>query len=178
MTLPMAIRVAYAKAKVGFVFARRGLVMEACSSFFLPRLLGFSRALYLTTTGEVVTAESPKISDLFSEVLDSQEAVLPRALEIATMIAQNTSSISTYTMKEMMYRNPGSAEATHLMDSEIMFQLYDKPDNTEGVKSFMEKRQADFRGSMDRDLPDCLPWWEAVDVRPTHERREDAKAKL
>ncbi|KPM46507.1 hypothetical protein AK830_g174 [Neonectria ditissima] len=164
MTLPMSIRVVSKTAKVGFVFARRGVVMEACSSFFLPRLIGYSRALYLTTTGSVVQADAPVIRDLFAEILDSPSEVLPRALEIATDIAQNTSTISTYLMREMMWRNPGSAESTHLLDSEIMFQLYDKKDKHEGIASFLEKRQAAFTGSVHLDMPQCLPWWTPVNL--------------
>lgn len=102
------------------------------------------------------------IRDLFAEILPKPEMVLPRALEIASDIAKNTSTVSTYVMKEMMWRNPGSAEATHLLDSEIMFQLYDKKDKEEGIKSFLEKRDPNFTGSVNEDLPGCLPWWAPI----------------
>lgn len=105
------------------------------------------------------------IKDLFAEILDSPEKVLPRALEIATDIANNTSTVSTYVMKEMMWRNPGSIEGTHLLDSQIMFQLYDKADKIEGIQSFLEKRRAEFTGSVNHDMPDCLPWWQPIDVQ-------------
>lgn len=78
MQLPCAIRIAYAQAKIGFVFARRGLVMEAASSFFLPRLIGFSRALHLTTTGATYKADSKLLEGLYSEVLETPEAVMAR----------------------------------------------------------------------------------------------------
>lgn len=104
MTLPAAIRVAYSKAKIGFVFSRRGIIMEAVSSFFLPRLIGMSRAMHLTTTGAVYPAEHPLLSNLFSEVLPSPEATVARALEIADDITKNTSTISTKLMRDLMYR--------------------------------------------------------------------------
>ena len=80
MQLPCAIRIAYAQAKIGFVFARRGLVMEAASSFFLPRLIGYSRALHLTTTGATYRADSKLLDGLYSEVMDTPEAVMTRCV--------------------------------------------------------------------------------------------------
>ncbi|KAJ8104833.1 hypothetical protein OPT61_g10541 [Boeremia exigua] len=91
MTLPMNIRIAYRDAKIGFVFARRGLVMEACSSFFLPRLIGHSRAMQAITTGSVYTAKDKVFDGLFSELMDRPEDVLPRALQVAEDVVKNTS---------------------------------------------------------------------------------------
>lgn len=127
MTLPMTIRIAYSQAKIGFVFARRGLIMEACSAFFLPRLIGMSRALHVVTTGATYRADDKIFGDLFSETLDAPEKVLPRALEIADDIVKNTSVVSTHLMRELMYRNPGSAEGTHLLDSRLIFELFSTP---------------------------------------------------
>ena len=124
MTLPMTIRIASKTAKIGFVFARRGLVMEACSSFFLPRLIGMSRALHIVSTGATYQADHKLLDGLFSEVLDTPEQVLPRALEIAEDISSNCSNVSLALMKDMMYRNPGTAEGTHLLDSKIMWELF------------------------------------------------------
>jgi enoyl-CoA hydratase/carnithine racemase len=89
MTLPMTIRIAHKDAKIGFVFARRGLVMEAASSFFLPRLIGMSRSLHLVTTGSTYPASHKLMDGLFSELLDTPQQVLPRALELATEITEN-----------------------------------------------------------------------------------------
>lgn len=158
MTLPMTIRIAYANAKLGFVFAQRGVVMEAASSFYLPRLIGYSKALYLTTTGSVFPASSSHFGDLFAEILPTPDAVLPRALELASQIAVQTSLISTYLMREMMYRNPNSPEGAHLLDSEIMVQLYDKEDKKEGLKAFLEKRNVNFKGDFKSGLPENVPW--------------------
>jgi enoyl-CoA hydratase/carnithine racemase len=124
MTLPMNIRITHRTAKIGFVFARRGLVMEACSSFYLPRLIGHSRAMQAVTTGATYLATDPVWSGLFAEVVEKPEDVLPTALKVARDVVSNTSAVSTYLMKEMMYRDTGSVEATHLLDSRILFELF------------------------------------------------------
>jgi len=124
MTLAMTIRLAHRSAKIGFVFARRGLVMEAASSFFLPKLIGHSRALHLCTTGATYRADDRLLDGLFSELCDSPEEVLPRALGIAEDVVANTSVVSTYLMREMMWRTPASAEETHLLDSQILYELF------------------------------------------------------
>lgn len=164
MCLPAAIRVAYSKAKVGFVFSRRGIIMEACSSYFLPRLIGHSRALHLTTTGSVYPAESPLFGTLFSELLPSPEATLKRALELADEVAKNTSTVSTKMMRDLMYRGPDSAEGAHLLDSRIIHGLFGSKDNVEGVQSFLQKRQVNFTGQVPEDAPDGYPWWNQVDI--------------
>ncbi|KAK5131479.1 enoyl-CoA hydratase/isomerase family protein [Cryomyces antarcticus] len=164
MTLPMSIRIAYSQAKIGFVFARRGLVMEACSSYFLPRLIGLSRSLHLTTTGATYPASSHLFGTLFSETLDRAEEVLPRALAIAEEVVANTSTVSTYLMRELMWRGPESAEAAHLLDSSILYELFSSTDNKEGVKAFLEKRSVHFQGTMEKDAPQAYPWWNPIDV--------------
>jgi enoyl-CoA hydratase/carnithine racemase len=120
----MTIRVAYRAAKIGFVFARRGLVMEACSSFFLPRLIGMAKALHLVTTGATYRADDQLFGGLFSELADTPEGVLPKAIGLAEEIVKNTSTVSTYLMRQMMYRDTGSAEGQHLLDSRILYELF------------------------------------------------------
>jgi enoyl-CoA hydratase/carnithine racemase len=153
MTLPMAIRIAPSAAKIGFVFARRGLVMEAASSFFLPKLVGLSQAMHLVTTGATYPASHKLLSGLFSETVDNPADVLPRALEIAHEFTENCSGVSWALMRDMMWRNPGSAEEAHLLDSRIIYDLFSTPDNKEGVKSFLEKRKVQFQGNIERDAP-------------------------
>ena len=153
--------------------------MEAASSFFLPRLIGHSRALHLTTTGSTYKATDPLLSNLFSEVLPTGEETLARALEIAASVASNTSTIATSLMRDLMYRGPDNAEDTHLLDSSIIYGLFGKGDNEEGVRSFFDKRRPDFKGSFQStvgDLPQGYPWWKPVDtsVRP-HARGTKAK---
>ncbi|KAJ4365478.1 hypothetical protein N0V95_000413 [Ascochyta clinopodiicola] len=164
MTLPMNIRLCYRDAKIGFVFARRGLVMEACSSYFLPRLIGHSRAMQAITTGSVYLAKDKVFDGLFSELLDSPEEVLPRALQVAEDVVRNTSVVSTYLMKEMMYRDAGSPEGQHLLDSRVIYELFGSPDNTEGVQSFLQKRPAQFSGTMDNTNVTGYPWWMPIDT--------------
>jgi enoyl-CoA hydratase/carnithine racemase len=164
MTLPCAIRVVSATAKCGFVFARRGIIMEACSSYFLPRLIGLSRAIHLCTTGAVYPASSPLLSQLFSEVLPTPEATLARAIELATEIAENTSVVSTKLMRDLMYRGADSAEGAHLLDSKIIHGLFGGKDNNEGVQSFFQKRAPNFQGKFPDDAPAAYPWWEQTNI--------------
>lgn len=164
MTLPANIRIAHSAAKIGFVFSRRGLVMEACSSFFLPRLIGHSRAMRAITTGATYRADDGIWDGLFAETLDRAEDVLPRALEVARDVVRNTSAVSTHLMKELMYRDAGSPEGQHLLDSRVIFELFGSPDNTEGVQSFLEKRQANFTGTLDNTKMTQYPWWMPLDI--------------
>lgn len=178
MTLPCAIRVTSASSRIGFVFARRGIVMEACSSYFLPKLIGYSRAMHLVSTGAVYPATSKLFDGLFCEVLDRTEDVLPRALEFASDISKNVSTVSWTLMRDLIWRGKDSAEETHLLDSQVLWALFGGKDNAEGVKSFLEKRQAKYEGTMERDAPYAWPWWNAVDVRQVELRKERRPAKL
>jgi enoyl-CoA hydratase/carnithine racemase len=164
MTLPMTIRVASNKAKVGFVFARRGIVMEAASCFFLPRLVGYSKAMHLVSTGAVYPSTHSLVSDLFTEILDPEQ-VVPRALELANEIAKNTSTVSVCMNKELIWRGPNSPEGAHLVTSKIIRELFTSNDNKEGVRSFMEKRPPQFQDTLNRHAPTSWPWWTPVETR-------------
>ncbi|KAJ3417192.1 hypothetical protein HDV05_006398 [Chytridiales sp. JEL 0842] len=160
ITLGMDIRIACKQARIGFVFVRRGITPEACSGYFLPRLVGYSRAMELFLTGRVYPADSPALGNLFSTVYDTREEVLPAAMKLAHDIAENTSSISAAMTKALVWRGGDSAEAQHLIDSKSIFALGAGPDGKEGVKSFMEKRKPAFTGSSN-ELPHFYPWWKA-----------------
>lgn len=135
-----------------------------------------SRALHLVTTGATYPANSPLLSQLFSETLPSADAVLPRALEIANDIVSNTSAVSTFLMRDMMYRDTGSAEGQHLLDSRLIYEMFSTKDNKEGVQAFLMKRPVNFEGTMQNDAPSAWPWYQAVNtgIRPIAE----VKSKL
>jgi enoyl-CoA hydratase/carnithine racemase len=158
MTLPCNIRVVSNKAKVGFVFGRRGFNMEACSSFFLPRLIGTSKAMHLVTTGAVYPSTHHLFRDLFSEIVDPDQ-VLPRALAIADEIAGNVSNVAVRIMKDMIYRGPDSPEGAHLLESRLFWDLFRGKDTKEGIESFLQKRPAKFEATMENDAPVAYPWW-------------------
>lgn len=164
MTLPAAVRIASRDAKVGFVFGRRGFNLEACSSFYLPRLIGTSRALHLVTTGAVYPATHRLLGELFSEVVAPDE-VLPRALAVADDIAANMSGVAARVMRDMIYRGPNSPEEAHLLESRVFYDLATGRDSKEGIQSFLEKRAPDFKATMEEDAPGVYPWWKPVDVR-------------
>ncbi|KIH89254.1 enoyl-CoA hydratase [Sporothrix brasiliensis 5110] len=174
MTLPADIRVASNKGKYGFVFARRGLVMEACSSYFLPRLVGHAAAAYLTTTGSVLPASHKMLSPLFAEIVDPDK-VLPTALGLAEDIAANTSPVSTRVMKDMLHHGGSTPEEAHLLESSLLFQRFQNRDLKEGMASFLEKRAPNFQGTMEEDGPVEWPWW---DTKILERANETDKAKL
>ncbi|KJZ77364.1 hypothetical protein HIM_03088 [Hirsutella minnesotensis 3608] len=163
MTLPANVRVASRDAKIGFVFGRRGFVLEACSSFFLPRLVGASKALHLVSTGAVYPATHKLFSDLFSEVV-APDQVLPTALQIAEDMAANVSLVASRVSKDLIYRAPASPEEAHLLESKLFHALIQGEDAQEGRASFLEKRRPEFTANMD-DFPAAYPWWTPVDVR-------------
>lgn len=131
MHIPCLSRIGYEKGKYGFVFGRRGIVLESCSSYFLPRLVGHSNASYLVSTGGVFPPTSKHFGDLFNEILPDASQVLPRALELATEIAENVSPASSYLNRALMWRDTGSAEAAHLIESRVINHMF----GSESVKS-------------------------------------------
>ncbi len=124
MGLSAAIRIAHTSSKYGFVFARRGITMESNSSFFLPKLIGYSNAVYLLTTGDVYRGDSKHFGGLFQEIVEDREGVLKRALELATSIADKTSILAGFLNRELMWRGKPSAEETHLLDSAVLYHMF------------------------------------------------------
>lgn len=164
LALPTTIRVAWSGAKLAIPFSRRGVALESCSAFFLPRLIGLSKAMHIATTGGTYLADDPLVSGLFSKLLPTPEETVKYALEVADDIAENTSAVSTQINRDLMVYCPPTPEETHLLDSKAFLYLVGSEDNTEGVKSFMEKRKAEFSGVMKvEDFP-FWPWWDSKGV--------------
>jgi enoyl-CoA hydratase/carnithine racemase len=168
-TLPMDIRLASEKAKFGFVFARRGIVPEAASSWFLPRVVGINKAMEWVATGRVFGPEEALAAGLVSEVL-AEDALLARANEIAREIVDNTGRISVALSRQMMWKMLGASHPmeAHRIDSKAIHYLGSGPDAREGVESFLEKRPPKFSLKVSEDLPDFFPWWES----PSFEEEE------
>src|SRR4051812_22791814 len=147
MTLPMDIRIAAKRAKIGFIFARRGLVPEAGSAWFLPKLVGLPQALRWCLSGRVFAAEEALAGGLVSETL-APDALLARAREIALEIAENTAPVSIALTRQMLWRYAGEPDPFALMkiDGKLSMQLGAGPDVREGVSAFLEKRAPNFPG--------------------------------
>ena len=162
MTLPMDIRLASINAKFGFVFARRGIVPEACSSYFLPRVVGISKALEWCYSGKVFPASEAMEGGLLRS-LHEPEDLLVEARKIAAEIADNTSAVSITLVRHMMWKMLGADHPmeAHKIDSRGIYHRGKSPDSKEGVVSFLEKRPADFPGKVSTDMPEFFPWWEA-----------------
>lgn len=160
MTLAMDIRIASSAARIGFVFTRRGVVPEACSTWFLPRLVGISRAAEWVYTGRVFGADEAHEGGLVSRVV-APEALLPTARELALEIARNTSAISVALSKQMLWRLLGADHPMegHRLDSRCMAWTGRSADAYEGVTSFLEKRPPRFTLSPSKDMPPFYPWW-------------------
>ncbi len=157
MTLPMDVRLASDKARIGFVFGRLGIVPEAASSWFLPRIVGISRALEWTYTADILTAEEAFAGGLVRSVHPADE-LLDAAYELARRFTRHRSPVAVALTRQMMWRNsaqPHPLEA-HRIDSLAMFYT-SRDDGKEGVQAFREKRDPDFTGRT-TDLPPFYPW--------------------
>jgi enoyl-CoA hydratase/carnithine racemase len=161
MTLAMDVRIASEKARFGFVFARRGIVPEACSSWFLPRVVGISQAMEWVATGRIFPAEEALAGRLVSRVVPPDE-LLPAARALAREIAENTSAVSVCLSRQLLWRMLGAAHPmeAHRMDSQGIHAMGRSPDAYEGVQSFLEKRPGSFPMKVSQDLPEFFPWWE------------------
>jgi len=161
MTLAMDVRLAADVARFGFVFARRGIVPEACSSWFLPRIVGIGKALEWTYSGRVFPAEEALDAGLVQQVVP-KDALLPTARAIAREIADNTSAVSVTLIRHMMWKMLGADHPmeAHKIDSRGVYFTGRSADAKEGVESFLEKRAPRFPGKVSKDLPEFFPWWE------------------
>jgi enoyl-CoA hydratase/carnithine racemase len=160
MTLPMDVRLASEEARMGFVFARRGIIPEACSSWFLPRVVGISRAMEWVSTGRVFSAQEGLEAGLLRSVHPAGE-LLDAAYALAREIADNTAPVSVALARQLMWRMLGAEHPmlAHRADSRGMFARGQSADAVEGITSFLEKRPASFPDRVSDGLPEIMPWW-------------------
>ncbi len=161
MQLPFDMRLASENARFGFVFARRGITPEACSSWFLPRLVGMQTALEWCMTGRVFDANEALDRGLIRSVHPS-DALMPAARALAQEIAQNTSAVSVAMTRAMLWRlsNTPHPMMAHRIDSRSIYRLSRSADAREGVQSFLEKRPPAYPDKVSQNMPDFYPWWD------------------
>jgi enoyl-CoA hydratase/carnithine racemase len=161
MTLPMDVRIASEEARFGFVFARRGIVPEAASSWFLPRVVGISQAMEWVATGRVFGAQEALSGRLVSRVVPPAE-LLPTAHALAREIADNTSAVSVALARQMLWKMLGADHpmVAHQIDSRAIYAMGRSKDAYEGVQSFLEKRPAKFTMRPSSEMPAFFPWWQ------------------
>ncbi len=162
MTLPMDIRLASEDARFGFVFTRRGIVPEACSSWFLPRLVGISQAMEWVATGRVFPASEALAGGLVRSVHPAGE-LLDAAHGLAREIAENTAPVSVALARQLMWRMLGAEHPmfAHRADSRGMVARGGSADAVEGVTSFLDKRAPEFPDRVSDGLPEVMPGWQA-----------------
>lgn len=158
MTLAADFRIAAAGARMGFVFGRIGIVTEACSSWFLPRLVGLEQALEWCYTAELIPAEEAKRAGLVRAVV-SADTLLPEAHRLAHRLIDGRSPVATAMTRQMLWRNSalGSPLDAHRIDSLVVHYL-SRHDGKEGVQAFLEKRPAEFAARVSADMPPIYPW--------------------
>ncbi|HUB74999.1 MAG TPA: crotonase/enoyl-CoA hydratase family protein [Solirubrobacteraceae bacterium] len=162
MTLPMDVRLAADDARIGFVFARRGIIPEACSSWFLPRVVGISRAMEWVATGRVFSAQEALEGGLVRS-LHPKDQLLDAARALAREIAENTAPVSVALARQLMWRMLGAEHPmyAHRADSRGMVARGQSADAVEGITAFLEKRPARFPDRVSEGLPDVMPGWVA-----------------
>lgn len=160
MTLPADVRLASTDARFGFVFTRRGLVPEAASSWFLPRVVGISRAMEWTMTGRVFGADEALAGGLVRS-LHPPDELLPAAYALAAEVVEHTAPVSVARTRQMLWRMLGAADPmlAHRLDSRAVASRGASADAREGVSAFLEKRPPRFPLRVSTDMPDFYPWW-------------------
>lgn len=160
MTLAMDVRMAVADAKIGFVFTGRGIVPEACSGWFLPRLVGISRALEWVYSARVFRAEEGLAAGLLRSVHSADE-LMASARSLAREFIDNSSTVSVAVARHMMWRMPAAPHPidAHEVDTAALAALGKSADAREGITAFLEKRKPRFLDRVSRDMPSFFPWW-------------------
>jgi len=156
----MDIRLAVKGAKIGFVFASRGIVPEACSSWFLPRIVGISRALEWCYSARIFRTEEGLEAGLFRSLHEPEE-LLPAARALAKEFVANSSAVSMTLTRHMMWRMLGASHPldAHELDTAAMNALGRSNDAREGITAFLEKRAPNFGDKITQHLPKFFPWW-------------------
>jgi enoyl-CoA hydratase/carnithine racemase len=160
MTLPMDVRIAAKGAKIGFIFARRGLVPEAGSAWFLPKLVGLPQSLRWCLSGRTFDADEALKGGLVGEVVDPAE-LLERARQIGHEMSDETSPVAIALTRQMLWRFAGAPDPFDLLeiDKPMSIERGGHADVREGVQSFIEKRRPSFPGKVSQDMPSQYPWW-------------------
>ncbi|QQO35613.1 crotonase/enoyl-CoA hydratase family protein [Bradyrhizobium diazoefficiens] len=160
MQLAMDIRIASEAARFGFVFSQRGIVPEAASSWFLPRIVGVAQALEWCYSGRVFPAQEALAGRLVSKVVPP-DLLVPTARALARDIIEKTPPVSIALVRHMMWRMLGADDPmeAHKIDSRVSYALGRSADAKEGIMAFLEKRPPVFTGKVSADMPDCFPWW-------------------
>jgi enoyl-CoA hydratase/carnithine racemase len=161
MQLAADIRLASDQARFGFVFNNRGIVPDACSSWFLPKIVGIANALELTYSGRIIDATEALKLNLVSSVHDS-ESLLTDAVNITKKMIQNSAPVSISLTRQMLWRSLESSGPydAHVIESKAIDSRGASQDAKEGVSSFLEKRPAKFKNKVSSDMPKFFPWWE------------------
>jgi len=161
MTLPADVRIASTKAKMGIVFVRRGVLIDACSSWFLSKVLGIGRALEWALTGRVFTAQEAYEGGLLNYVVEPEE-LLPKAREIAKEIAENTAPVSVAITRQLIWTMAGTEHPmqSHRIESKGFHWAGQQPDVVEGIMAFLEKRKPNYSMSVKDGMPPFYPWME------------------
>jgi len=161
MTLPMDIRIAADTARMGIVFVRRGVVVDACSSWFLPRIVGMGQALEWALSGRVFTAQEAFAGGLLNKLVAPEE-VIPTARAIALEIAQNTAPVSVALTRQLIWTMVGTSHPmeAHRIESKCFHWIGQQPDVQEGINAFLEKRPPNYTMSPKNDMPGFFPWVE------------------
>ena len=159
MTLAMDVRLASEKARIGFVFGKIGIVPEACSSWFLPRIVGISQALEWVLSADILSADEARAGGLVKAVV-APDQLLPEAYKLARKFVEHRSPVAVALARQMLYRNSAQAHPieAHRVDSLAMFYT-SLGDGKEGVRSFLEKRAPDYASRASTDLPPFYADW-------------------
>ncbi len=167
MLLPMDVLLASSTARIGFVFAKRGIVPEACATWFLPKRVGVSKAAEWCLTGRLVSAQEMFAAGLVTSIHEPDD-LLPAAYRLAAEIVDNTAPVAVGMIRQMLWRFAGSDHPmdAHRVDSKINFSLGASADVAEGISAFLEKRVPSFPGRLPADAPAGYPWWREPSFHP------------